>query len=81
MRKIAQLALKEKYEFVDCVGEEESTHQHVPQQYVVCPHQQQVWFFVFLFGGIISYHACDMILGSCVFCVCAMCAYACECVM
>lgn len=43
VRKIAQLALKEKYEFVDCVGEEESTHQHVPQQYVVCSQEQQVW--------------------------------------
>lgn len=42
VRKIAQLALKERYEFVDCVGEEESTHQHVPQQYTVCGQDQQV---------------------------------------
>lgn len=42
VRKIAQLALKDRYEFVDCVGEEESTHQHVPQQFVVCGQEQQV---------------------------------------
>lgn len=49
VRKIAQLALKEKYEFIDCVGKEESTHQHVPQQFVVCAHQQQVCVCVFFF--------------------------------
>ena len=42
VRKIAQLALKDQYQFVDCVGEEESTHQHVPQQYTVCGQEQQV---------------------------------------
>lgn len=42
VRKIAQLALKEQYQFVDCVGEEESTHQHVPQQFTVCRQEQQV---------------------------------------
>lgn len=42
VRKIAQVALKPKYEFVDCVGEEESTHQHVPQQFTVCPQAYQV---------------------------------------
>lgn len=42
VRKIAQLALKEQYQFVDCVGEEESTHQHVPQQFTVCGQEQQV---------------------------------------
>lgn len=42
VRKIAQLALKDQYQFVDCVGEEESTHQHVPQQFTVCGQEQQV---------------------------------------
>lgn len=42
VRNIAQLALKDRYEFVDCVGEEESTHQHVPQHYSVCKHENQV---------------------------------------
>lgn len=41
VRKIAQLALKDVYEFVDCVGEEESTHEHVPQQFVVCSQETQ----------------------------------------
>ncbi|CAM9901402.1 unnamed protein product, partial [Scytosiphon promiscuus] len=41
VRKIAQLALKDQYQFVDCVGEEESTHQHVPQQFTVCGQEQQ----------------------------------------
>lgn len=42
VRRIAQLALKDRYEFVDCVGEEESTHQHVPQQFIVCRLEHQV---------------------------------------
>ena len=42
VRNIAQLALKDRYEFVDCVGEEESTHQHVPQHYSVCKLENQV---------------------------------------
>lgn len=41
VKKIAQLALKDVYEFVDCVGEEESTHEHVPQQFVVCRQETQ----------------------------------------
>lgn len=42
VHKIASLALKHEYDYVDCVGAEESTHEHVPQQYVVCELAHQV---------------------------------------
>ncbi|CAN0014177.1 unnamed protein product, partial [Phaeothamnion confervicola] len=35
VRSIADAALRPSYRFVDCVGAEESTHQHVAQRYVI----------------------------------------------
>lgn len=46
VEKIAQIALKEDYDFVDCVGEEENTHQHVPQEFIVCSQEHQVCAFI-----------------------------------
>lgn len=46
VEKIAQIALKKEYDFVDCVGEEENTHQHVPQQFIVCSQEHQVCAFI-----------------------------------
>ena len=31
VQKIAEMALRTPYEFVDCVGKEQNTHEHVPQ--------------------------------------------------
>ncbi|CAN0346900.1 unnamed protein product, partial [Laminaria digitata] len=32
VQAIASIAMRPTYEVVDCVGDEESTHQHVPQK-------------------------------------------------
>ena len=32
VQAIASIAMKPSYEVVDCVGEEENTHKHVPQK-------------------------------------------------
>lgn len=32
VQAIASIAMKPSYEVVDCVGEEENTHEHVPQK-------------------------------------------------
>eukprot|EP00039_Didymoeca_costata_P002991 m.64366 g.64366 ORF g.64366 m.64366 type:complete len:612 (+) comp11644_c0_seq2:132-1967(+) len=37
---IAKVAMPGKYEYVDTVGEEENTHQHVQQNVLVCPMDQ-----------------------------------------
>ncbi|CAM9673398.1 unnamed protein product, partial [Ascophyllum nodosum] len=42
VEQIARVALKDRYEFVDCVGREENTHQHVPQEFTVCTQENQV---------------------------------------
>jgi hypothetical protein len=34
VRAIAELGMRENYVFVDTVGAEENTHQHVPQVYI-----------------------------------------------
>jgi ATP-dependent RNA helicase MSS116 len=39
---VARRALKDSYEFVDTVGEEENTHQHVPQEYVITTKDDQI---------------------------------------
>ncbi|CAN0077585.1 unnamed protein product, partial [Discosporangium mesarthrocarpum] len=41
VQKISSIALREEYQFIDCVGKEESTHQHVPQQYTICTMENQ----------------------------------------
>jgi ATP-dependent RNA helicase MSS116 len=35
VRAIASLGMRPNYAFVDTVGTEENTHQHVPQQYII----------------------------------------------
>ncbi|CAM9465308.1 unnamed protein product [Heterosigma akashiwo] len=42
VQEIAGLGLKPSYELVDCVGEEESTHRHVPQSVLVCSMETQL---------------------------------------
>ena len=46
VEQIARVALKDRYEFVDCVGREENTHQHVPQEFTVCTQENQVLCYV-----------------------------------
>ena len=38
---IAQFALRTKYDAIDCVGEEQSTHERVPQVCIVHPIERQ----------------------------------------
>jgi len=40
--QMAEFALRSGYQLVDCVGEEENTHQHVPQEYLVSTLQNQI---------------------------------------
>ncbi|CAN0122636.1 unnamed protein product [Ectocarpus sp. 13 AM-2016] len=42
VQAIASIAMKPSYEVVDCVGEEENTHQHVPQKFAVVPMAEQI---------------------------------------
>lgn len=36
VRQMVQMAMKAEHKFVDCIGEEESTHEHVAQFYTIC---------------------------------------------
>ncbi|CAN0196110.1 unnamed protein product, partial [Ectocarpus sp. 12 AP-2014] len=42
VQAIASIAMKPSYEVVDCVGQEENTHQHVPQKFAVVPMAEQI---------------------------------------
>lgn len=42
VEKLAEKAMRpDNFVYVDTVGEEENTHQHVPQQFVVCPFGEE----------------------------------------
>lgn len=44
LRSIIKVALSADHQFVDCVGEEQATHQHVPQQSLVrAPQAAEPW--------------------------------------
>ena len=45
---MAKLALRTPFEYVDCVGAEENTHQHVPQFYLVHPIEKQINYMVLI---------------------------------
>jgi len=36
VKAITRLALRDNHSFVDCIGQEEQTHDHVPQHILVC---------------------------------------------
>jgi ATP-dependent RNA helicase MSS116 len=42
VQAVAKRAVRDSYEFVDTVGEEENTHQHVPQEYVITTKDDQI---------------------------------------
>ena len=42
VKAIAQLAMRQQYSFIDTVGAEESTHQHVPQQFLIASKETQM---------------------------------------
>jgi len=42
VESMAKLAMKDDFTFIDTVGEEESTHQHVPQSLVTCTTKTQM---------------------------------------
>eukprot|EP00752_Nemacystus_decipiens_P004212 g3849.t1 len=42
VQAIASIAMKPSYEVVDCVGEEENTHEHVPQKFAIVPLAEQI---------------------------------------
>lgn len=41
VRAIAELGMREDYKFIDTVGKEENTHQHVPQHYLITSKEAQ----------------------------------------
>lgn len=57
---MSKIALKDSYQFVDCVGEEESTHQHVPQQFTVCRQEHQVQTVEYA-GGVVLSRRCVLV--------------------
>jgi ATP-dependent RNA helicase MSS116 len=42
VKKIVDLSINADYQFVDCVGEEQGTHQRVPQSYILCPMESMI---------------------------------------
>jgi hypothetical protein len=49
VRAIAEIGLRKDYVFLDTVGADENTHQHVPQHYLITTKESQVFFFLFSF--------------------------------
>ena len=60
VKTIASLGMRRNYAFVDTVGEDENTHQHVPQQFVT---QKSKFTFFFIYSDIMCAFVCV--------CVCA----------
>jgi len=42
VQAVVKDAVRQDYEFLDTVGEEENTHQHVPQEYIVTSKEDQI---------------------------------------
>eukprot|EP00163_Fabomonas_tropica_P017988 TRINITY_DN31_c5_g1_i1.p1 TRINITY_DN31_c5_g1~~TRINITY_DN31_c5_g1_i1.p1 ORF type:complete len:585 (-),score=130.05 TRINITY_DN31_c5_g1_i1:305-1798(-) len=42
LKSIVRVALQPQYHYIDCVGEDDHTHQHVPQEFTVVPMEVQI---------------------------------------